>query len=61
MLLGYMIYGIRAISKNYNGGTILCTAVILYPKYERMNNHSHYAACSQLQSTNENASINPCY
>ena len=38
-----------------NGG--YHTAVILYPTYEYMSNHSYYAAHSQLQSINDNASI----
>ena len=42
---------------NINGG--YHTAVILYPTYERMNNHSHNAAYSQLENTNDNASVNP--
>lgn len=55
MLLGYTIYGITAISNKHKRR--FYTAVIFYMTYERMNNHSHNAAYSQLQHTNENASV----
>lgn len=45
----------------------MITAVILYTIYERMNTYAYkymsttyeYAACSQLENVNDNASINP--
>lgn len=58
MQLIYTIYGIKAISNDINGG--YHTAVILYPTYERMNNHSYNAAYSQLYNLIDNASVNPC-
>lgn len=57
MPLIYTTYGIMAISKRHKR-RLSYRRYFLYSIYEYMNNHSHYAAYSQLHSINDNASVN---